>query len=69
VKSLVCVRCWSGWPAIRAKRTWSPYPLAVRLELDHYLEALLRKPGALPGATVLEQARAAGRYIPVHDDW
>lgn len=23
----------------------------VRLELDHYLEALVRKPGALPGAT------------------
>ena len=28
-----------------------------RLELDHHLEALLRKPGALPSATVLEQAR------------
>jgi hypothetical protein len=41
----------------------------VRLELDHYLEALLRKPGALPGATSLEQARAAGRFTPVHDAW
>ena len=40
-----------------------------RLELDHYLEALLRKPGALPGATALEQARAAGRFTPVHDAW
>jgi transposase len=40
-----------------------------RLELDHYLEALVRKPGALPGATVLEQARAAGRFTPVHDAW
>ena len=30
---------------------------------------LLRKPGALPGATVLEQARAAGRFTPVHDAW
>jgi hypothetical protein len=40
-----------------------------RLELDHYLEGLLRKPGALPGATVLEQARAAGRFTPVHDAW
>ncbi|MCX4853846.1 IS21 family transposase [Streptomyces canus] len=36
-----------------------------RLELDHYLEALLRKPGALPGATVLEQARAAGQFTPI----
>ena len=40
-----------------------------RLELDHYLEGLLRKPGALPGARVLEQARAAGRFTPVHDAW
>ena len=30
------------------------------LDLDHYLEILLRKPGALPGATALVQARAAG---------
>lgn len=41
----------------------------TRLELDHYLEALVRKPGALPGATALEQARAAGRFTPVHDAW
>lgn len=40
-----------------------------RLELDHYLEALLRKPGALPGATALDQARAAGRFTPMHDAW
>jgi transposase len=41
----------------------------ARLELDHYLEGLLRKPGALPGATALDQARAAGRFTPVHDAW
>jgi hypothetical protein len=40
-----------------------------RLELDHYLQALIRKPGALPGATALEQARAAGKFTPVHDAW
>ena len=40
-----------------------------RLDLDHYLEALLRKPGALPGATALEQARAGGKFTPVHDAW
>ncbi|MGC5629277.1 IS21 family transposase [Georgenia sp. Z1344] len=40
-----------------------------RLELDHYLEALIRKPGALPGATALEQARAAGTFTPAHDAW
>jgi transposase len=40
-----------------------------RLVLDHYLEALLRKPGAFPGSTALEQARSAGRFTPVHDKW
>ncbi|MGC9436705.1 IS21 family transposase [Streptomyces sp. WG5] len=40
-----------------------------RLELDHYLEALIRKPGAFPGATALEQARSAGKFTPVHDAW
>lgn len=40
---------------------------SCRLELDHYLEALIRKPGAFPGATALEQARSAG--TPVHDAW
>jgi hypothetical protein len=42
---------------------------ACRLDLDHYLEALIRKPGALPGATALEQARAAGTFTTVHDAW
>jgi len=32
------------------------------LELDHYLEILLGKPGALPGSTALAQARKAGRF-------
>jgi hypothetical protein len=41
----------------------------TRLELDHYLEILLRKPGALPGATALDQARAAGKFTPIHDAW
>src|SRR4051812_2263227 len=40
-----------------------------RLVLDHYLEALVRKPGAFPGATALEQARSAGPCTPVHDEW
>jgi len=40
-----------------------------RLDLDHYLEALVRTPGALPGATALDQARAAGKFTPVHDAW
>jgi len=37
------------------------------LLLDHYLEVLARKPGALPGATALAQARAAGTCTCAHD--
>jgi transposase len=37
------------------------------LVLDHYLEVLERKPGALPGATALAQARASGGFTDVHD--
>ena len=36
------------------------------LVLDHYLEVLRRKPGALPGATALAQARAAGAFTVAH---
>jgi len=39
------------------------------LELDHYLEILARKPGALPGATALLQARAAKVFTAEHDTW
>ena len=37
------------------------------LELDHYLEILIRKPGALPGAAALAQARAAGVFTSAHE--
>jgi hypothetical protein len=36
------------------------------LTLDHYLDVLKRKPGALPGATALAQARAAGVFTASH---
>ena len=36
------------------------------LTLDHYLEVLKYKPGALPGATALAQARAAGAFTAAH---
>ncbi|MFF4598133.1 IS21 family transposase [Amycolatopsis sp. NPDC001319] len=35
--------------------------------LDHYLEILLGKPGALPGSTALATARAEGTFTTVHD--
>ncbi|TYQ09531.1 UNVERIFIED_ORG: transposase [Gordonia westfalica J30] len=37
------------------------------LELDHYLEVLAHKPGALPGSTALAQARAAGTFTVAHE--
>jgi hypothetical protein len=37
------------------------------LELDHYLEILVRKPGALPGSAALAQARAAGVFTSTHE--
>ena len=36
------------------------------LVLDHYLEVLKVKPGALPGATALAQARAGGAFAEAH---
>ena len=37
--------------------------------LDHYLDVLTRKPGALPGALALAQARTSGVFTPTHDAW
>jgi len=37
------------------------------LVLDHYLEILVRKPGALPGSTALAQARACGAFSAAHE--
>jgi hypothetical protein len=37
------------------------------LLLDHYLEVLARKPGALGGSTALKQAREQGVFTATHD--
>jgi transposase len=37
------------------------------LVLDHYLEALMRKPGALAGSVPLDQARASGVFTGAHE--
>lgn len=39
------------------------------LDLDHYLEVLERKPGALAGSTALEQWRAQGRWPASYDHY
>lgn len=38
-----------------------------RLLLDHYLEILLRKPGALAGSEALDQARREGTFTADHE--
>lgn len=40
---------------------------ASKVVLDHYLEVLRFKPGALPGSTALAQARAAGVFTAAHE--
>jgi hypothetical protein len=37
------------------------------LELEHYLDVLTKKPGALAGSTALEQCRAQGRWPASYD--
>lgn len=37
------------------------------VKLDHYLEVLRIKPGALPGSTALAQPREAGVFTAAHD--
>jgi len=54
------------------KREVARHPRQIRkgaqsLVLDHYLEVLVRKPGALPGATALAQARETGVFTTEHE--
>ena len=37
------------------------------LVLDHFLEVLSRKPGALPGSIALAQARSGGGFTAAHE--
>jgi transposase len=50
-----------------ARHPRSPHKQTETLVLDHYLEVLVRKPGALPGATALVQARACGAFTDAHE--
>jgi len=53
-------------PRVVARHERAAGKYAEILLLDHYLEVLARKPGALPGATALAQARAAGAFTAAH---
>jgi hypothetical protein len=67
----VCLRA-SGLSVFDGKREVVPHERLMgkggeRLVLNHYLEVLIRKPGALPGATALVQARESGMFTAAHD--
>jgi transposase len=49
-----------------ATHTRSLHKGSEDLVLDHYLEVLGRKPGALSGSTALVAARASGAFTPAH---
>ena len=50
-----------------AEHTRSLHKNTQTLVLDHYLEVLARRPGALSAATALVTARAAGLFTADHD--
>ncbi len=52
-----------------ATHTRSLHKGSEDLILDHYLEVLSRKPGALAGATALVAARAGGGFTTVHQQF
>ena len=54
-----------GRPVARHER--SPVKGSQTLHLDHYLEVLVRKPGALPGSLTLVQARESGAFTSTHE--
>jgi len=55
--------------AVVARHERAAGKYAEILALDHYLEVLRYKPGALPGATALAQAKAAGAFTRVHQQY
>jgi transposase len=59
------VRVFDGARVI-ACHTRSLHKGSEDLQLDHYLEVLTRKPGALAGATALVHARRSGAFTPGH---
>ena len=54
---------------IVARHSRSLHKGTETLTLDHYLEILVRKPGALPGATALIQARTLGTFTEAHQQF
>ena len=57
---------WGGVVVARHERLWRKY--AESLQLDHYLEVLVQRPGAFPGSLALHQARARGDFPASYDE-
>lgn len=67
-RSLTVRDARAGRPAVVvAQHVRSLHKGTQDLLLDHYLEVLARRPGALPAATALVTARAAGLFTTTHD--
>jgi transposase len=58
---------WQGQCVARHERCFGRQQKV--LDLEHYLEVLERKPGALAGSTALEQWRAQGRWPASYDSY
>ncbi|MDQ2710252.1 MAG: IS21 family transposase [Actinomycetota bacterium] len=56
-------------PAVVARHERCTGRYVEVLCLDHYLEVLKRKPGALPGATALAQAKKGGAFTTAHQQY
>jgi len=56
-------------PRVVARHERAAGKYAEILALDHYLQVLKYKPGALPGATAFAQAKAAGAFTGVHQQY
>ena len=60
------VEVWHGGRAVaRHERCYERHQQV--LELDHYLDVLMKKPGALAGSTALQQCREQGRWPVSYD--
>jgi transposase len=60
------VEVWHGGKCVaRHERSFGRYQKV--LDLEHYLEVLIKKPGAFAGSTPLEQWRARGRWPGSYD--
>lgn len=55
--------------AVVASHPRSAFKGVETLVLDHYLEVLVRKPGALLNATALARATASGAFTPAHQQF